>query len=427
LFGWVMLIIVIPMVLDTIVKYNANSIQSVYEMEYEKWNILNDFQIKHDKEVGALKPGEIPTKNTTDRVQVFFKNEFKYMMEKDAKMIDDMEINVSLFHWLSSVFPTSNYESTSYELSGNGYDGLISFYRYALEMKKELVGTFVEIVFVQGKGNDEFEPVLKDGENLFPLKTRIPIAAALGVLLTLIYSATLLGFGNKGYKKELFRLPEKQDYHFAGQKHTIGKNKLWPFTVQGDIFGRQMYNIFSGRIDEIEKKGYDLTFTFEPKGLVTKSKKSDFLYLSHIKKIPGFFKVGAFVSLLMRLARTGKERKEEIISKYDLKPLWKKSFSALKGTEPGRVFMAMLHVRDFEIYLIDDAIDEMPLAFAKELKEGLAELAEKSKAMVIFTTDENYLEKRKKQHGHYYNLSHIWLQRLDELAKLKTRIVDSDS
>lgn len=429
LFGWVLLIIVIPMVLNTIVKYNANSIQSVYKMEFEKWKILKDFQITHYKKDGVFKSGESKTSNIENKIKMqrFRKNEFKDMMEKDEKMIQEMEKNVSLFHWLSSVFPTSNYLSTNYELSGNGYSGFIEFYRFALKIKMELMDKYVDIVFVQRKSIEKFEPVLNDGENLFPLKTRIPIAAALGVLLTFIYSSTLLKFGHKGYKKEIFRLPKKKDYHFDEPKHTLRAGELAAFTIEGDIFGRQMFNLFSGRASEIKKKGFDLKFTFESGDIVHKDKKSAFLYLPHLNIIPGFFKTGAFVSLLMGLARTGKDRKAEIVSKYDLKPLWNKAFNELEGTEPNRVFLAMLHMRAFEIYLIDDAIHDMPLKFAKELKDDLTDLAKEKKALVLFTTDQDYLEKRKKQHGHYFLLNNLWVTHLDELVKVKAGPDEGDS
>ena len=56
-------------------------------------------------------------------------------------------------------------------MSGNGYDGLIAFYRHALKIKKELFDRFVDIVFIQRKGNEKVVPVLKDGENLYPIKS----------------------------------------------------------------------------------------------------------------------------------------------------------------------------------------------------------------------------------------------------------------
>lgn len=419
LFGWLMLIVVIPMALDSVIKFNSNSIASVYKMEYDKWIVLNNFQTGLIKEEGVLKPGDIPSETRIEKVKGFITNEFKMLLEKDKKMIRQMEKNITIFQWLSSVFPTSNYLSSSYELSSKGYEGLIEFYSFALKTKIELSENYVDIVFVQNKSNEKFEPILKDGENVFPLDTRIPTAASLGVLLTLIYIIILQKYAHNRYKKELFRLPKKEDYLFNGEKHMIGKRNLWPFIVQGDIFGSQMFNLFSGQVEEIEKKGYYITFTFEKEGPVIEGKKSDFIYLPHIKNIPGHFKTGAFVSLLMGLAGTGKVRKEEIVTKYDLKPVWKKEFRVLNNSQYERVFLAMLHIREFEIYLIDDAIDEMSLPFAKRLKDDLIELVDKSGALVIFTTNENFLVKRKiRKHGHYYYKSDLWIKQIDEMVDL---------
>jgi len=415
LFVWGILIIVIPMALDTILKYNSKSIQSVYKMEFEKWTVVNDFDKRFRKEEGALKSNEVPTKKGLEKILSFWENVYKVNLKKEKNMIQQMEKNISIFHWMSSVFPTSNYLSASYELSSSAYSGLIEFYGNALKIKMKLFEKYIDIIFIKGKSNEKFEPVLKDGENLFPLKTRIPIAAVFGVLLTLVYTVSLLTFSHKGYKKGLFRLPKKQEHHFKGENHTLEKGEFCPFTIQEDIFGRQMFNLFSGQKEEIGKSGYEFTLKFLPRDLVPKDKKSDFLYLSNIDKIPGHFKTGAFVSLLMRLARTGEERKEEIVSKYELKPVWRKKFDELSVEEKGRVFMAMLHIRDFAFYLIDDVIDGMPLKFAKGLKDDLVKLAEEKNAMVIFTYKDSYFEKQAK-FGHYYHKSSILMQRLDTVV-----------
>ena len=421
LIGWVLLIIVVPMVLDTILNYNSRSIQSIYKVEYEKWKIVNDFDKRYRKEEGVPKPDEAPTKKGLDKILSFWENEYKVSLEKDEKMIRQMEKNTSIFQWLSSIFPTSNYLSASCELSSNGYDGLIEFYRNALKIKIELFLKYIDIVFVKGKSKEKFEPVLTDGENLFLLKTHIPLPTLLGILLTLIYTVSLLTFSHKGYKNELFRLPKKEDSHLDGLAYKLGKGGIFPFFIEKDIFGRQLFDVFSGQREEIGKSGYDFKITFEPEDLVPKDKKSDFLYLSHINKIPGHFKVGAFVKLLMGLARTGKERREEIASKYDIKPLWRKAFRDLNAVEKGRVFMAMLYVRTFEIYLIDDALDNMPYKFAKELKDGLTELAEKEKSSAIFTINYGYVEKGKSQPCPSYTLFTHWLQQLDVQAEVEAK------
>jgi len=421
LFLWFCLIWIAPSVVASIVELSSNSLISVNELNLEKFRKFTDFQEKYRLEEGELKPGELPSKSGEEKIVKFWKNEFKCMLDKDANLIRKMEKQAVLFQWLSSIFPTSNFVSAIYELSSNGFEGLIDFNWLTYKIKISFYERFIEVVYILKKPYEKVEPYLKDGENLFPLKTKISLPALIGILLTLIYTVALLTFSHKRYKKELFRLPEKDENHSDGLAHKLGKGGVFPFFIEKDIFGRQLFNLFSGQREEIGKSGYDFKITFEPEDLVPGDKKSDFLYLPHINKIPDHFKAGAFVKLLMGLARTGKERREEIVSKYDLKPLWRKAFRDLNAVEKGRVFMAMLYVRTFEIYLIDDALDGMSYRFAKELKDGLTELAEKEKAAAIFTINYGYVEKGKKQPPLSYTLFVPWMQQLDLQAEVEAK------
>lgn len=418
IFFWFIGIFVIPTIIDTIIELKSNSITSFYNLQLQKFKILSDFELYAKKVEGILKPGEKPTDNRIELAQRYWEKDFKEIMEIEKKTIKQMENNISLGQWLSTLFPNTNYLSTTYELSSNGYYGLLDFYKFSREVKIAFIKKFLDIVYFSGESGRTVEPFLEDGKNMYPLQMRIPAALGLGVFLSLLYITVLFTFALRGYRKSLFRLPPKEDGQFNGKPLWMEKSDFMSFYVENDLFGKQMFNLFSGRETKIREKGYSYEIEYGAEDLVHRDKKSDFLYLLHMKKIPGHFVAGDFLSLLMDLVKTGKERRDEIVSKHGLAPLWKKQFHQLNGRQHGAIILAILETRDFPVYLIDDAIDKMPLEFIKQLKNFLEELATKKNALILFLTNRDFMERSLLKNRTYFTRSDNWGNIVDTTESL---------
>lgn len=419
IFLWFIFIFIVPTVVDTIVELKSNSITSAYKMELQKLKIFNGFQNQLRKNLRIFNLGDKPTNEEIEEIRKFLNNEFKSVQAIDEKIISQMESNTSLFSWISRFFPTSNYQSTFYELTGNGYEGLLKFYKFSKYIKLEFIKNFFEIVYFSGKSEEKVESFLKNNRNLYQLQMRIPASLTLGVILSLLYTIVLLTLAHRGYKKSLFYLPTKEDYQFEGQSLHLEKSGFKSSYIINDLFGRQMFNLLSGREAEIRAKGYDYKIEYSAESPVPGNKKSKFLYLQHMNKLPGHFVAGDFLSLLSDLLRTGKKRREEIISKHGLTPLWKKRFHQLNDRQRGDVLMAILEAGEFPVYLIDDVIDKMPVDFIIQLKNYLEEQVEEKDALIIFLTNWDFQKKKEHKNGQYFNLSENWEDIVDSIELVR--------
>jgi ABC-type transport system involved in cytochrome c biogenesis ATPase subunit len=408
IFLWFTGIFIIPTVIDTIIDLKSYSITSFYNAQLQKFKILSDFEMYVKKVAGLFKLGEKPTETRIALAHRYWEKDFKEIMVIEKKLQKQMERNISLGQWLSTFFPNTNYLSTTNELSSNGYNGLLDFYRYSMQVKIAFNQKFLEVVYFSGNSDQKVEPFLKEGKNMYQLRMSIPAPLGLGVFLSLLYIFIFFCFTHKGYKSRLFFLPPKEESQFSGQPLWLEKSDFVSFYIENDLFGRQMFNLFSGREAEIRAKGYDYEIKYGSEDLLPVENKTGFLYLLHINKIPGHFAAGDFLTLLTDLVKTGKKRREAIILKYNLASLWKRQFHQLNERQSGAVLLATIEAIDFPVYLVDDVIDKMPLEFIKQLKGILEDLTTKKNALVIFLTNRDFMEKSLRKSRTYFTRSDNW-------------------
>jgi len=383
---WFLSLFGVPALTNFIAFGDDGSITSIYEMELKKSKIFNDYQKKFDIKYGPLKMGAKPTKDMQDDWDRFLNNEYKVIQSINEKAIDQMRNSANYFKWLSALFPTSNYLYVNYELSSGGYNTLLDFFLNVKKVKIDFFLKYIEVI----KNNPEaqVEQFLMDDDNVLKLKSSIPAQFPFGTLITIIYFVVLLGQTSLKFRKTLYTLPKKHKNLFDGTEVVLKVREITEMKASGDLFSRQMYGIMAGRGKEFTNKGYSYKVTMDGKDLVTNTKQLNFLYTCHKDHLPPDIKTGHLLLLLMRLARTGKEESEKILSDFDIHGISNKRIKSLTNDEFGRLLLAMIHIKPFYIYILDDIIKEISLKTAVKLKDCMETLAiDNDAAFLLITTD----------------------------------------
>ena len=365
---------------------DEGSIPSMYEIELKKMKIFNDSERILIKKHGTLKMGDKPTKERTADWDRFLNNEYKEIQAYNDKMIKKIRDNANRYKWLSALFPTSYFFSVNNELSGSGYDNLVAFFKLVKKIKIDFFLKYIEVM--RTNPNATVEQFLNGDDNIIQSKPNIPGQFPLGTLITIIYILVLFWWTSGKFKKTLYSLPKKDEKLFDGVDVKLKAREITEMKASGDLFSRQMYGIMAGWGKEFTKQGYSYKVTMDGKDLVTNTKKLDFLYICHRDHLPTDIKTGDLLSLLMHLARTGKEESEKILSDFDIHGISNKRIKSLTNDEFGRLLLAMIHIKPFYIYILDDIIKEISLKTAVKLKDCMETLAiDNDAAFLMITTD----------------------------------------
>lgn len=413
---WFLLIHVVPNAIDTIVSSNANSIKSVYETELKKLKILTDAEKRELKKAGQqLDLGMIPTEIMKENALYFLNNDLVEMQKCDEKMISEMDGNVSLFSFISSLFPTSHYMSVNMDLSRSGYLNLMEFYRFIKKVKKDFYKKFLDKVYFSGENNAKVEPFLKDNENLLKPTNRISINILWGILLSILYTFILFGLAYKKHRKNLFALPQKTEYMFDGGKVVLDKNEITEVKVTDDLFQKQMYCLFSGEGQLVGEKGFDYKVILDEKDLTGSRERMNFLYLCNLQKLPGNLVSGDLVSFFMRLARTSVEQKEKIFEGTGIGSLLNKRIGKLDENERTMIIIALIEIIRAEIYLLNDVAERISLETALKLKSILDRLPGERHASVLFIFNDRVTFFNGGSENPYFKQSYDWSKNMAEM------------
>ena len=186
--SWFGLVFLLPGIVNGITSRKAADFVSNYKLELQKLKSLMDFERQSFEELGST------TKDNLDAVR----KSLEYFQEKgypkiqafEERLRDEMEENIRYFEFLSSLFPSTFYLSTSNEISSKGYENFILFFDYIRELKKEFFKFYVDHRYYSDDPFDlpkTVESFIKGNENLFHAKSRTPRGFFIGILLTLVY------------------------------------------------------------------------------------------------------------------------------------------------------------------------------------------------------------------------------------------------
>lgn len=406
---WFIFLFGIPTVVNVITAYKADLISKVYQLEMDKLKIVVNFEKKVIEKIGIQKMGEEVSETLKELLKEYRENGFKLILSKEENMMEQMRRNKSFYHFLSSFFPTTEYLSVNNEISSSGYENLLGFYECVKNTKRNFFITYLDKAYFSNFSKPE--PFLKGDDNLYKAQPRLPEFLLLGSAATVLWILSLLMISYYRFKKSLFRLPiqEKKPIEEKILELKSGEFKSW--LIIGNLLNDQLYNLLSGQTRELKKEKYNLKVSINGSQLNTTKKKQNFLYLCHPSEIPGHTRVCAFIQLLMDLLNVPKEKRNEIIEKYHLEDFLKKRFSQLEIDEYGQVFLALLDMKTFDIYLINDITRALFMDFAVKLDERMDQLCNDG-VLVLFLTTDAPLTVKKSKEGKYFYDYYSWRQKV---------------
>ncbi len=387
---------IFPTGLDLFIGNRAKSIMPVYKLEIEKLKILMDFEKKVIEGIGVFEMGEKVTDSRRDLILSYRRNEFKKIQALEEEMMSQMRENISLFHKLSSFFPTTFYLSLNNEISSRGYESLIDFYQCVLQLKREFFQMYLDKVYFSNYS--EIESFVKEGnENIYQCRPRLPKYLPLGFAMNLFYIFILTFISYTQFKKSLLSLPRKKENVLEAKDVRLKKSQFREWEVDNDLFASQLYAYFANQSKALMKKGYSFKISMDEEIVLIQGKieQLDFIYLLHPKKIPGDIKTKHYFHLVRGLMKVSKERGKEIIRLNELAPVMNKRIRDLNKIELGNLFLSLLDMKAFAIYVLNNCTTGMTVEFAIQLKELLEEFLYKGAVILLLYTGELHLTRAK--------------------------------
>ena len=415
--SWLIPLFIIPFIVSVIVSANSGTIKPENQLEIEKLKLMMDHEKRFNNETGILPLNKTPTERQSELVLGYYKNEFQKIQALEEELKAQMQECTKLHYLLSSFFPTTGYLALTQEISSKGYENLYAFYQDVIQIKEAFFKEYIKQVYFSSQPA-KVEPFLKGDENIFIGKPALPGYMLLDFFFNLLWIVGLAMLAYVRFKKSLFGLPEMEAVPVPSTCHIRIKTEvLNSWYADEDYLNNYLYNLLSGATLQDNKKAYPFTVTLNGQPWDTAGDPQNFLYLCPPKKIPGYIKVGNLLDLEMDLADVPKEKKETILVRFSLKPILKKRFGRLNRDEMGQVMLALLEMKPYDFYLINNIARKMYWEFSCALVEKMHTLSEAG-AAVLFLTDEYISMDRSIRKRVYFHESYTWIQNVTDLKNI---------
>jgi hypothetical protein len=298
------------------------------------------------------------------------------------------------------------------EISSRGYESLMDFYDCVLKKKRDFFKTYLDNVYFSkySKVESFFN---EENENIFQTRARLPKFLLLGFAANLVYILILTFISYALFKKSLYGLPNRKKQPVPLKKMALKPGQFRSLQVWGDLLNQQLYALLSNETRAFKKKAYPLDVNLNGKDLSLAKEKQNFISLCSPTHIPGDIRVKDLIQLVSSLMKAPAVKKEAIIGKYQLTPLMRKPLHKLDLDQLGRMWLAILDIKPFDIYLMENITSEMTRDFAIKLKDRIDELWENN-ALVLFLFSDTFLQLRNVEPGRYFMENHRWVHMLED-------------
>ena len=380
---WFGFVFLIPGTISRITAKRADGMTSAYNLEQEKLKILTDFEKKAFEKIQRYQ--DIDAKKNSDRLsgESYWLNDFKRIQSIEKRMENEIRENARLFINLSSIFPTSFYIAAANEINSRGYENVIDFYAYVQTLKEQFVRYYINKKFYSDYST--VESFVKGDENIFQARSRLPGNLAVGMAFTLVFITGFIGLSFSRFKRFLFTLPKKTADDINGLDVELKKGETYVLLTTGSVINHQLYNFFSG-----EAKGFNELVRLDDVNLALeehKSKRRDFIYLCHPKKVPGDINVGAFIGFIKNLLKASNKAISELYIRLGIEHIEDKCFMDISTGEIGRILLAAAQLKKSKIYMFQDFARATPADFMTRFIEELQTLKDRGTAILYLTDD----------------------------------------
>jgi hypothetical protein len=262
-------VILLVLFLNFITTLNAGDIKPVFEFNNDNLKAVMLEEENMVKKHGVLPRGRKPTEEETiDARQSLFKYN-KKIRENLDELKHKLESKIKTRKFIASLFPTLFYFSICEDASTNSNDSFIDFFDFSKKRKQEFVLFCVDKIFPYPipKELPKIENFIKDNEDLFFARSKIPRNFWLGSIISILWIA---GFLLTAYRRALKQI-----------KGEPGKIRAYEVKMKSDKFNylltadtglkNQVYNSLTGdgyttiqiTMDEKALEHKDIIYVYE--------------------------------------------------------------------------------------------------------------------------------------------------------------------
>jgi hypothetical protein len=188
---WFLLAFLLPVLIYHFTYSRATSIQSPYKMEIVKLQLFQNYESEGLEKGGKFDQSKRGIEQEKGMFLFFWNGGFKRIMGSEKKMLDEMKKRIYFYQEASALFPSTFFLSVSSEMSSRGFDNLVGFNEYSQEMKKAYIWYLAQNYIFSAIM--EFPPFIKETENIYQGKSRLPDNFNFGLAVNLVWLIVLFG------------------------------------------------------------------------------------------------------------------------------------------------------------------------------------------------------------------------------------------
>jgi len=301
---------IIPVLLGSFTMDRFPDAGEDYRTEADKFAIVSAFESSAEEKYGKFYKGNI--ENERKIIEGYKKDELLKIVDRERELLTWLERASRSTNRLGLFFPVTFYLVTCNELSGNGYESFLEFYRYSIKLRLDFVYFWIDRVFYHNPEN--LVNFLKNDEYIFHSSSRLPIHFSWGLWIMLGYIVIFAGIFYFRFKKWLYPSPKSADI-YRGFKAEYSFNKVYALALQKEEYMDQFINAFYGVGEKL-----DWEIRINGKNIVGQGKQ-DFFLVPNIYKIPGEMQVKQLLLVYMTLFKVPHEKQNEILAKWVNKKL----------------------------------------------------------------------------------------------------------
>lgn len=356
----------------------SDSIKSDNMLYRDKHSFVSLFEERVKEEAGRFEENKRDIYRQL--TESYFKNELmKVVQEEENYRIKHQELAKSQILF-SNLTPGGLYISTVEELSSFGYKGYTAFHGYLIQFHKEFLRFWVNRVYYFNP--KELIRFVKEDENIFRSKSRLPYYYGMGIVVNCIYILILLFAAYFTFKRSLTRVNKKDMKLFQSFKPEIDSGDLKVWQTNDNILKNTLFNLCSGKTRELTQNGFPGKLIINGSDIVQSPYEGKFLYVCNPRDIPQYFKVKHFLNLFADLNRLSPGEKSAMMNRPEVSTVLN---TRLKNLTPRESFQVMnsLFVINASIYIIDDIASIKAVENLFDMKDTIDRLI-RSGSIVIY-------------------------------------------
>ena len=419
--AWFFLMIFIPAVSSRLISKKAASIPSPYEVEKEKLNILMDFDKRSRDELKKHSGKKEREKIKRQLIEEYWEKDFRKIQAIEERMEKKMMDNYKYSQWISIVFPTTFYRSLASEISSQGIGNFFAFYRFSQKKKEGFLRYYFDKKFYSE--SKEPKSYIQGDENIFFSKSRLPSSLLPGVAILLAYILIFLKVSYTRLKRKLLGTRHRYLKNVDTNKKYIqlSKGTFKEWIIKDEHFKNHLFTIFSGKFSRDGKESQRPRIIIDNIDLASIKKRIDFLYLCHPGNIPRDIRVYDLEEFLTVLMEGDEKIAISRLKSNAGGPGGRKKFGTLTCRQKGEILIAIMKMKHFSIYLLNDVVKDMPVEIHIRLKETMEEMANNGSLVIFLLTNPFIIDRSSQVKGDVFE-SDRWSLLVENFKKYKDGI-----